>query len=84
MYFKLSHGCICTRCSVVEMSWEAGSFGKSAKMAWKLRPLLTDTQTEIGGGNTNSCLQYMCPVIDFLNANSDGRTPSSSFYVNLD
>jgi endoglucanase len=30
-------------------------------------------QTEIGGGNTNSCLQYTCPVIDFVNANSDGK-----------
>jgi len=27
--------------------------------------------TEIGGGNTNSCLQYTCPVINFLNANAD-------------
>jgi len=61
------------------MSWEAGSFGKSATMRLKLRPVLIGSQTEIGGGNTNSCLEYMCPVIDFLNENSDGRNFSSSF-----
>lgn len=30
--------------------------------------------TEIGGGNTASCVQYMCPVISYLNANSDGES----------
>ncbi|KAE9378464.1 glycoside hydrolase family 5 protein [Stipitochalara longipes BDJ] len=27
--------------------------------------------TELGGGNTESCISYMCPVVDYLNANSD-------------
>ncbi|PMD44759.1 glycoside hydrolase family 5 protein [Hyaloscypha variabilis F] len=27
--------------------------------------------TELGGGNTESCVTYECPVIDYLNANSD-------------
>lgn len=26
---------------------------------------------EVGGGNTSSCLQYVCSALDFLNANSD-------------
>lgn len=27
--------------------------------------------SETGGGNTSSCLQYICSALDFLNANSD-------------
>jgi hypothetical protein len=29
-------------------------------------------KTELGGGNTNSCLTYMCSAVAYLNANSDG------------
>lgn len=31
-------------------------------------------KTETGGGNTASCVHYMCNVIPFLNANSDGES----------
>jgi hypothetical protein len=29
-------------------------------------------ETKLGGGNTNSCLTYMCSAVAYLNANSDG------------
>jgi endoglucanase len=34
--------------------------------------VLTILKTELGGGNTNSCLTYMCAAVAYLNANSDG------------
>jgi endoglucanase len=34
--------------------------------------VLTILKTELGGGNTNGCLTYMCSVVAYLNANSDG------------
>jgi len=34
--------------------------------------------TEMGGGNTASCAQYICQQVKFMNENSDGTYPSAA------
>ena len=37
--------------------------------------------SEMGGGSTNSCTQYICQEVQFLNQNSDGAYPSGVLRV---
>lgn len=56
-----------------------GAFGPLAEwLRCNGRQALT---TEMGGGNTASCIQYVCQEIKYLNANSDGKHPQSFSYA---